>query len=96
MRKSNLFLLYLVVNIALLAILFGHSIHRQRGSRIVLKEKGEMVREYQLTDLCLFTEASYTRHLAVSDRHTPFQDGPMALEHFPSGSLLAPPVMRKR
>jgi hypothetical protein len=32
----------------------------------------------------------------VADRHTSFQDGPMALEHFPSGSILAPPVIRKR
>jgi hypothetical protein len=44
-----------------------------------------------LTDLCLFTEARYTRHLSQTDRFTPFQDHPLALEHFPSGSLLAIP-----
>jgi hypothetical protein len=91
MRKSNLFLLYLVVNTALLALLIADSLHEQKGSKHMLEEKREMVREYQLTDLCLFTEASYTRHLSVADRYTPFQDGPMALEHFPSGSILAPP-----
>jgi len=91
MRKSNLFLLYLVANIIVLALLLGHSVHQQKAGGGALKEKREMVREYQLTDLCLFTEASYTRHLSVADRHTPFQDGPLALEHFPSGSLVAPP-----
>ena len=50
-----------------------------------------LVRELQLTDLCLFTEARYTRHLSQADRHAPFQDHPAALEHFPSGSLLSPP-----
>ena len=44
-----------------------------------------------LTDLSLFTEARYTRHLTQADRHTPFQDHPFALEHFPSGSLVTPP-----
>ena len=96
MRKSNVFLLYLVVNITLLALLSAYSFHKEKGSRRALEEKREMVRQYQLTDLCLFTEASYTRHLSVADRHTPFQDGPMALEHFPSGSILAPPLFRRR
>ena len=50
-----------------------------------------MVRALQLTDLCLFTEASYTRHLSQADLHTAFQDSPMSLEHFPSGSLVGPP-----
>ena len=27
----------------------------------------------------------------VADLHTAFQDSPMSLEHFPSGSLAAPP-----
>lgn len=50
----------------------------------------QWVRTLQLTDLALFTEARYTRHPSQADRHTPFQDHPFALEHFPSGSLLAP------
>lgn len=51
----------------------------------------ELVSQLQLTDLCLFTEARYTRHPSQADLHTPFQDHPFALEHFPSGSLLGPP-----
>lgn len=49
-----------------------------------------LVRSLELTDLCLSTEARYTRHLSQADRHAAFQDHPVALEHFPSGSLLLP------
>jgi hypothetical protein len=50
-----------------------------------------LVNSLSLTDPALFTEARYTRHLSQSDRHSPFQDHPMAFEHFPSGSLVSPP-----
>jgi hypothetical protein len=39
----------------------------------------------------LFTEARYTRHPSQADLHSAFQDHPLALEHFPSGSLITPP-----
>ncbi|MEJ2031580.1 MAG: hypothetical protein P8Y63_00735 [Deltaproteobacteria bacterium] len=44
-----------------------------------------------LSDLCIATEARYTRHPAASDRVVPFMDYPGAVEHFPSGSFWAPP-----
>ena len=44
-----------------------------------------------LTDLCLATEARYTRHPAVSDPLAPFMDHPGAMEHFPTGSFWAAP-----
>lgn len=50
-----------------------------------------VVRANQLTDPALFTEARYTRHPSQADRHAAFQDHPMALEHFPAGSLMPPP-----
>lgn len=45
----------------------------------------------QLGDPALFTEARYARHASQSDRHAAFQDHPLALEHFPAGSLMPPP-----
>ncbi len=45
-----------------------------------------------LTDLALFTEASYTRHPSLTDLNTPFQDSPLSFEHFPTGSLMQPPL----
>jgi hypothetical protein len=51
-----------------------------------------LARRLQLTDLALFSEARYTRHLSQADHHAPFQDHPGAIEHFPAGSLVGPPV----
>jgi hypothetical protein len=56
-----------------------------------LARRTELAAGLGLTDLCLFPEARYTRHLSQADLHSPFQDHPGALEHFPSGSLVAPP-----
>jgi hypothetical protein len=51
----------------------------------------QIVSALGLTDLCIVTEARYTRHLSQADGHAAFQDHPMALEHFPSGAILSPP-----
>lgn len=56
---------------------------RTEASRALVERLG-------LTDLCLFTEARYTRNLALADLHAPFQDHPAAREHFPSGSFVQP------
>lgn len=63
-----------------------------RGSAADLTGSQSLVTELGLTDLALFTEARYTRHLSQADRHTAFQDHPLALDHFPSGSLVPPPA----
>jgi hypothetical protein len=52
----------------------------------------QMVERLQLTDLALFTEARYTRHPSQADLHSAFQDHPLAMEHFPTGSLIGPPA----
>jgi hypothetical protein len=96
MRKSNLYFLYLAINLFLVFLMFAHASYRERTDRPVLWEKKELVKRLELTDLCLMTEASYTRHLSQADLHTPFQDYPLSLEHFPSGSLLKPPEAIKR
>jgi hypothetical protein len=54
-------------------------------------EARDLVQRLRLTDLALFNEARYTRHPSQADRHAAFQDHPMAMEHFPAGSLLPPP-----
>jgi hypothetical protein len=91
MRKANLFLLCLAINIALFFLMFVHASYKKDADMPFLREKSEMIKSLGLTDLCLFTEASYTRHLSQADLHTPFQDSPLCLEHFPSGSLVMPP-----
>ncbi len=64
---------------------------RGGDKNIRLLEMSEMVSELELSDLSLFTEARYTRHLSQSDLHSAFQDHPLSFEHFPSGSLVVPP-----
>jgi hypothetical protein len=56
----------------------------------------EMVARLGLTDLALFTEARYTRHPSQADLHSALQDHPGAFDHFPSGSLIAPPAVLTR
>ena len=55
-----------------------------------------LVQSLGLTDLCLFTEARYTRHLSQADLHSAFQAHPLALEHFPSGAIVLPPTTWRR
>ena len=64
---------------------------RERGAA-QLAERGALAARLGLTDLALFTEARYTRHPSQADLHSAFQDHPVALEHFPTGSLLPPPA----
>lgn len=64
---------------------------RERGAE-QLAERGALAERLGLTDLALFTEARYTRHPSQADLHSAFQDHPVALEHFPTGSLLPPPA----
>ena len=96
MRKSDGFLLYTSLSVLLLFLLFVHAVLQKRADQLSLEAKSRLVRTLELTDLCLFTEASYTRHLSQADVHTPFQDFPMSLDHFPSGSIIEPPAIIRR
>lgn len=57
-----------------------------------LAARRQLVADLELTDLCLFTEARYTRNPSQADLNSAFQDHPLAFEHFPSGALLLPPL----
>lgn len=96
LRKSSLCLFLAGLCLLLLALLPLHA-HRQReaDAATALRRAG-LVRELELTDLALFTEARYTRHPSQADLHSAFQDHPGALEHFPAGSLAGPPAALRR
>ncbi len=91
LRNSTLFLSVTTALVLLTLALVGHSVQARSAAVPLLERKAKLVRELELTDLCLFTEASYTRHPAMTDLVTPFQEAPFAFEHFPSGSLVGPP-----
>lgn len=91
LRKCDLFLLGMALNLALFAAMLVHAGFRSAAAGPQLEERARLVERLELTDLCLFTDARYARHPAMADLHTPFQDGPGTMEHFPSGTLIGPP-----
>jgi hypothetical protein len=96
-RTCHVFFLYLGINIFLLGLMFAHAYYRQGADKELLGARRKIVKDLQLTDLCLFTDARYARHPSMADLNTPFQDYPLSLEHFPSGSLLSvPPHLQAR
>lgn len=90
-RPSNLFAAYTALCLVLLAFICADARRCTGGGLADRASRRALVGALHLTDLALFTEARYTRHPSMADRHTPFQDHPLSLEHFPSGSLISPP-----
>ena len=92
MRKSNIYLIFtLVTMIAFCGLVFIYPQFAMRHHRDALAKADRLVQELGITDLCLFTEARYTRHISQADLFSAFQDHPGAYEHFPSGSMVKPP-----
>lgn len=85
-------ILVMLLGAFLLGASLLHAAIGQPADRAQAEASQELVRELRLTGLALFTEARYTRHPALTDRFSPFQNHPTALEHFPSGSLIRPPA----
>jgi hypothetical protein len=95
MRKSTIFFASVALGLFIFALLMLHASRAPLQSEKMLTANASLVKTLILTDLSLFTEARYTRHPSMADLHSPFQDHPMALDHFPSGSLVTPPRFRK-
>jgi len=92
MRRSLQFLLFTVATLTIFLLLPLHARHAQQHPGGDTGLQTAQLKSLHVTDLCLATEARYTRHPALADRHAPFQEHPLALEHFPSGSLILPPL----
>lgn len=97
MRKVHWFSTFFFMTALCAAFIFTHaSLIREVDNRKMATMK-KMVAKLGLSDLCLFTDARYTRHPVMADLNTPFQDHPMSMEHFPSGSLVTiPPHLNRR
>lgn len=80
----------------LAALAAVHVTWRQNQDRSRIVSSRYLVKTIGLTDLCLFTDARYSRHPSQADTHTPFQDYPLSFEHFPSASLILPPPHLRR
>lgn len=91
--KHKIFIGLMVIEAALLGIFYitgSLSAHKRQPA---LQAQRQLVENLMLTDLAIWTEATYTRHPSQADFFTPFQDFPAAIEHFPSGAIVASPLM---
>ena len=73
MRRCDLFALLLTTGLGLVLVagLWGES---RKSEQLPVRERNrQLVRSLSLTDLALFTEARYTRHLTQADGHAAFQ-----------------------
>ncbi len=91
MRKSALVLLFLITGMLLILLTVIDASTRQSLASEAMNNRAMLVSELGLSDLALSTEARYTRHLTLADRHSAFQDHPTSFDHFPSGSIFLPP-----
>lgn len=89
MRPSHILFIFLLLLIFIDGALCFHA--RRLASQLTDERRYQAlaVAGLGLTDLCVATEARYTRHPAVSDPMAPFMDHPGAIEHFPTGSFWA-------
>lgn len=88
MRKSAIYLSGVAFASGLLLLTAVDAGLRTRIAADPIARRSALVSALDLTDLALFTEARYTRHPSQADLHSAFQDHPVALEHFPTGSLV--------
>lgn len=90
-RRSDIVLALMAAGVILVLLSFADAALRRTALEPALRARAELAQRLGLTDLALFTEARYARHPSQADLHSAFQDHPLALEHFPSGSLVPPP-----
>ena len=95
-RRSTRALAFLASIVSLFLLTFADAAWLRNRRAPGARSQAALAKRLGLTDLCLFTEARYTRHLSQADRHSAFQEYPGAFEHFPSGSLVPPPEPAKR
>jgi hypothetical protein len=87
-RRGSSLALGLLGGLALASLgVFAHSAWAQHLAAL---QPGTTAAMVQALHLALFSEARYTRHLSQADAFSAFQDGPVAMEHFPAGSLVQP------
>lgn len=90
-RPSTIFGATVALLLAATVAAAGHAVAGLERAGAATERGRTLVARLGLTDLCLTTEATYSRNPALTDARTPFQDHPAALEHFPSGALIGPP-----
>jgi len=91
-RRSDRVLPVLGLLVLLVAAtwLDGLRLRRQRWQ--AAERNVRLAADLRLTDLSLFADAPWLRHLAVADALGSIQDGPGAFDYSRGGSLVGPPT----
>ena len=92
MRPSHILAIFLLLLLSLDGMLYLHARRLRQELDNARAIQAIAVAGLGLTDLCVATEARYTRNPAVSDSMAPFMDHPGAIEHFPTGSFWNAPT----
>ena len=92
MRPSHILFIFLLLLIFIDGALYLHAGRLNNELKDDQAIQAIAVAGLGLTDLCIATEARYTRHPAVSDPMAPFMGHPGAIEHFPTGSFWNAPT----
>lgn len=92
MRPADRALIVIALAVGGFALTFVDAAYLRATNTAATAATAALVARLGLTDLALFTEARYTRHPSQADLQSAFQDHPVALEHFPTGSLMPPPT----
>jgi hypothetical protein len=97
MRPAKILFIFLLLFLLIDGTLYFHAGQLSRELDHDREIQKIAVAGLGLTDLCIATEARYTRHPSISDDMVPFMDHPGAIEHFPTGSFWnAPKILETR
>jgi hypothetical protein len=91
LRKAFIFLLFVAGCLLLISGLFITAGTRVEEFGRTGRDMRQITAALKLTDISFSTDARYTRHPSQADLFSAFQDFPGSIEHFPSGSVVAPP-----
>ena len=80
MRKPTLVAVFFLTGFMAIVFTMIDADNRQHVAMEMLRQKVKLVSELGLSDLALFTEARYTRHLSLADRNSAFQNSPASLD----------------
>ncbi len=90
MYRAHLFAFCLCFMTVLLIALILQGFRQAVDQEVHWEGQRQLVSQLGLTDLALWSEARYTRHISQADLFTPFQNMPGAPDLFPAGSILPP------
>ncbi|MDA8077698.1 MAG: hypothetical protein M0Z79_02055 [Nitrospiraceae bacterium] len=91
MNRASVFLACVSLCLLTLTGLIFWSGETVKQQNRTVRDLGEISACLRLTDLSFSHDARYTRHPSQADLFSAFQDHPGSIEHFPSGSVSAPP-----